>query len=84
VKRILRKPEAAARLGAGLSTFHQKFVATGRIKLVYLGKRSVGVLESEVDRLVDELVAESVAHPDRHALAPTPKKLAHTKQRETA
>jgi predicted DNA-binding transcriptional regulator AlpA len=72
--RIHRKPEAAARLGCGVSTFHEKYVKTGRVKLIYLGKRSVGVLESEINRLISELVAESEAHPDRRALAPTPKK----------
>jgi predicted DNA-binding transcriptional regulator AlpA len=70
VKRIIRKAEAAARLGGGLSTFHEKYVKTGRVKLIYLGRRSVGVLESEIDRLVDELVAESAANPNRRALAP--------------
>jgi hypothetical protein len=74
VKTIIRKAKAAARMGCGLSTFHEKYVKTGRVKLIYLGKRSVGVLESDLDRLVDELVAESEAYPDRHALAPTPKK----------
>jgi predicted DNA-binding transcriptional regulator AlpA len=72
VKRIIRKAEAAARLGGGLSTFHEKYVKTGRVKLIYLGRRSVGVLESEIDRLVDELVAESETNPNRRALAPKP------------
>ena len=73
--KILRKREAAARLGCGsLSTFHEKYVKTGRVKLIYLGKRSVGVLESDIDRLIGDLVAESAAHPNRRALAPTPKK----------
>ena len=62
--KILRKREAAARLGCGsLSTFHEKYVKTGRVKLIYLGKRSVGVLESDIDRLIGDLVAESAAHP---------------------
>jgi hypothetical protein len=74
VKTIIRKAKAAARMGCGVSTFHEKYVKTGRVKLIYLGKRSVGVLESEIDRLIGELVAESEAHPDRRALAPTPKK----------
>jgi predicted DNA-binding transcriptional regulator AlpA len=72
--KILRKSEAAARLGCGLSTFHERFVKTGRVKLIYLGKRSVGVLESDIDRLIGELVAESAVHPDRRALAPKPKR----------
>ena len=75
MKKILRKKEGAARLGAGLSTFEEKFVKTGRVKLIYLGKRSVGVLESDIDRVIDELVAESEAHPDRRTLAPDAEKI---------
>jgi hypothetical protein len=72
--KILRKSEAAARLGCGLSTFHEKYVKPGRVKLIYLGKRSVGALESDTDRVIGELVAESAAHPNRRALAPKPKR----------
>lgn len=72
--KILRKSEAAARLGCGISTFYEKYVKPGRVKLIYLGKRSVGALESDIDRVIGELVAESAAHPNRRALAPKPKR----------
>jgi predicted DNA-binding transcriptional regulator AlpA len=74
VKAILRKPVAARRLGIGLSTFEEKFVKTGRVDLVYLGPRTVGVLESQIDAVIDELIAESKANPGRRALAPSHKK----------
>ena len=80
MKKIIRKPEAAARLGAGLSTLHEKYIATGRLKLIYLGKRSVGLLEEDVDRLIGELIAESEAHPARRALAPQPRRRTPRKQ----
>jgi hypothetical protein len=74
VKTILRKPVAARRLGIGLSTFEEKYVKTGRVDLIYLGQRSVGCLESQIDEVIDELVAESKANPGRRALAPSRKK----------
>ena len=68
---IIRIPEVRRRLGnIGKTKFDKDFVKTGRIRLVYLGLRSVGALESNVDRVVDELVAESVANPNRRALSP--------------
>jgi predicted DNA-binding transcriptional regulator AlpA len=75
MKKLIRKAEAAKRLGGGLSTFQEKYVDTGRIKFVYLGKRSVAVVESDVDRLIDELVAESEANPNRRALSPKRQKM---------
>jgi predicted DNA-binding transcriptional regulator AlpA len=70
MKKLIRKAEAAARLGVGLSTFHERYVATGRLRLIYLGKRSVAVVESDIDGLIDELIAQSENHPERRALAP--------------
>jgi predicted DNA-binding transcriptional regulator AlpA len=74
MKKIIRPKEAAKRLGGGLSTFHQKFVATGKIKAIHLGKRSTGFLESDVDRLIDELIRESETNPNRRALSPKTQK----------
>jgi predicted DNA-binding transcriptional regulator AlpA len=68
--KIVRKPVAAERLGGSVSTLEEKCVQTGRLKKIYLGKRSVGFLEADVDRLVQELIAESENHPERRALAP--------------
>jgi len=52
-KRILRPKEAWSRLGVGRSRFYEEFVGTGRLRLLQLGKKSSGVLESEVDALID-------------------------------
>jgi hypothetical protein len=57
-KRILRPKEAQARLGIKHTNFHDNFVKTGRIRLVPLGLRARGVLEHELDALIDELAAE--------------------------
>jgi predicted DNA-binding transcriptional regulator AlpA len=56
-KRIVRPKEAWQRLGIGHSNFHENYVRTGRVRLVRLGPRSVGVIEEELDALIDELAA---------------------------
>jgi predicted DNA-binding transcriptional regulator AlpA len=55
---ILRPEQAWKRLGVKRSTFYREFVATGRLRLVKLGERARGVLEHELDHLIDELAAE--------------------------
>jgi predicted DNA-binding transcriptional regulator AlpA len=55
---ILRPAEAWKRLGIKRSTFYSEFVATGRLRLVKLGERATGVLEHELDHLIDEMAAE--------------------------
>jgi hypothetical protein len=40
------------------STFYNEFVASGRLRLVKLGERARGVLESELDALIDEMARE--------------------------
>jgi predicted DNA-binding transcriptional regulator AlpA len=56
-KRILRPKEVQQRLGIGHTNFWENFVATRRLRLVRLGPRSVGVIEDELDALIDELAA---------------------------
>jgi predicted DNA-binding transcriptional regulator AlpA len=56
-KRILRPKEAQQRLGIGHTNFWENFIGTGRLRLVRLGPRSVGVIEDELDALIDELAA---------------------------
>ena len=59
------------RLGVGHSKFYEDFVATGRVKLVRLGPRSVAVPEDELDALIDQLIAERDAEtPKRRARDP--------------
>jgi hypothetical protein len=55
---ILRPQAAWTRLGVGRTTFYEKFVKTGRVKLVNLGERAKGAIDDELDRLIDELRAE--------------------------
>ena len=57
-KRILRPKEAWERLGIGRQTFYQRFVATGRLRLFPIGTRAKGVLESDVEQLIDELASK--------------------------
>jgi predicted DNA-binding transcriptional regulator AlpA len=59
-KRIIRPREAMARLGIGKTNFWQNF-ARKRLRLVRLGPRALGVVEADLDRLIDELAAEHVA-----------------------
>jgi predicted DNA-binding transcriptional regulator AlpA len=56
-KRILRPKVAQQRLGIGHTNFWENYVKTGRVRLVRLGPRSVGVIEEELDALIDELAA---------------------------
>ena len=57
-KRTLDPAEACLRLGnISNSNFYEKFVGTGRVRLVNITPRRVGVLEDELDALIDELAA---------------------------
>ena len=57
-KRLLRPAESQAKLSVGHSQFWE-FVKTGKLKPpVRLGPKSVGHPESEIDDLIDQLVAE--------------------------
>jgi excisionase family DNA binding protein len=62
MRQVLRPKEAARRLGVGHTKFYEDFINTGRLRLVRLGERSVGVLEHELDELIDHL-------PEREAVA---------------
>ena len=57
-KRILRPAEAWRRLGIGHSKFYADFVRPGRIRLLDLGPQTRGVLEHELDALIDAIAAE--------------------------
>jgi predicted DNA-binding transcriptional regulator AlpA len=57
-KKILRNSVAIDRLGCSRTTFWESYVATGRIRLVKLGPKSRGVVESELDALIEELCAD--------------------------
>jgi excisionase family DNA binding protein len=51
---ILRPKEAARRLGVGHTRFYE-LVNEGRLRLVRLGERSVGVVEDELNQFIAEL-----------------------------
>lgn len=62
-ERIVRKEEARRRVGVGKTKFEEDIVP--RLTKVQLGPRAVGYLESSIDRLIDEFVAESAAKQRR-------------------
>jgi predicted DNA-binding transcriptional regulator AlpA len=58
-RRILRLAEVRQRIGVGRTMLDEEYIKTGKLKLIKLGKRAVGVLESNVEEVIDELLAES-------------------------
>jgi excisionase family DNA binding protein len=59
-KRVIRPKEARQRLGVGNTKFYE-LVNAGRIKLVKLGPRAVGVVEDQLDKFIDELPKHELA-----------------------
>jgi predicted DNA-binding transcriptional regulator AlpA len=57
-KRILRKSEVLERLGIRKTTLHESFIKTGRLRFVKIGARAVGVIEDELDALIEEMRRE--------------------------
>jgi predicted DNA-binding transcriptional regulator AlpA len=55
---ILRPKAAWKKLGVGRTTFYEEYVAKGRIRLVHLGERARGVVDDEIDTLIEEMRAE--------------------------
>jgi predicted DNA-binding transcriptional regulator AlpA len=53
-RKVIRPREAQTRFRIRHTRFYE-LVNTGKLKLVRLGPRSVGVLEEELDRFIDEL-----------------------------
>jgi len=71
VAKLLRSDATRERLGdIGKTKFHEDYIATGRLQPIPLGKRAFGFLEADIDRLIEELVAEGKANPDRRASGP--------------
>ena len=63
VKRILRKREVLERLGIRKTTLHENFIKTGRLRFVQIGARAVGVIEDELDALIEALRRERDRKP---------------------
>jgi predicted DNA-binding transcriptional regulator AlpA len=57
-RRIIRPREAWQRLGVKHTAFYESFINTGRLRLVRLGPRAVGVVEDELDALIGQMIAE--------------------------
>jgi hypothetical protein len=60
-ERILRERECCLRLACGKTKFRTDY--RPRLTRVALGKQSFGYIESSVERLINELVAETAAAP---------------------
>ena len=69
--KLLRSDAAREQLGnIGKTKFHEDYIKTGRLQPVPLGKRTVGFRDTDIDRLIEELVAEAKANPDWRASGP--------------
>jgi excisionase family DNA binding protein len=62
-KRVLRKREVLERLGIRKTTFYKHFIKTGRLRFVKIGARAVGIMEDELDALIEELRRERDQKP---------------------
>ena len=62
-KRIVRKNEVLKRLGIRRTTFYETFIKTGRLRFVKIGVRAVGIIEDELDALIEELRRERDRRP---------------------
>ena len=62
-KRILRKNEVLKRLGIRKTTLHETFIKTGRLHFVKIGARAVGIIEDELDALIEEMRRERDRRP---------------------
>jgi len=60
-RRLVRLKDAPARVGVGITTFRKKYINTGRVRLVPVGKRGQAIEEEQLDALVDETVAQGKA-----------------------
>jgi hypothetical protein len=54
-RRIIRPKEAWTRLGIKHSKFYSDFVGTGKIQLVRLGPKSVGLFEDNLEEVMAAL-----------------------------
>jgi hypothetical protein len=69
--KLLRSDAAREQLGnIGETKFRDEYVKTGRLKPIPLGKRAFGFLDTDIDRLIEELAIEAKANPDWRASGP--------------
>jgi predicted DNA-binding transcriptional regulator AlpA len=62
-RRILRKNEVLDRLGICKTSLYDSFIKTGRLRFVKIGARAVGIIEDELDALIEELRRECDRRP---------------------
>ena len=56
--RVLRKAEVLERLGICKTTLYESFIKTGKLRFVKIGARAVGVIEDELDALIEGMRRE--------------------------
>jgi hypothetical protein len=56
----------------GRTAFWERFIYTGRLRLVKLSERARGLVEEEIDQVIEELMAERDVSP--HKLVPPRKR----------
>jgi predicted DNA-binding transcriptional regulator AlpA len=61
--RVLRKREVLERLGIRKTTFYESYIKTGKLRFVKIGARAVGVIEDELDALIEEMRRERDRRP---------------------
>jgi hypothetical protein len=59
----LRFIRAASELGIRKTTLHESFIKTGRLRFVKISARAVGVIEDELEVLIEELRRERDGSP---------------------
>ena len=74
-RRILRPAEAWQRLGCGHSHFYKHYVANGLITLIPIAAKARGVLEQQVDDLIERMFTEAEAKAKADKSEPPPKRL---------
>lgn len=62
-KVIVRMPEVLRRVGLGKTSFKERFEDTGKAKIVRIGPRIKGMLESDLERLVELIASEGMSAP---------------------
>jgi hypothetical protein len=65
--RMLREPPVLDKVGVGKTTFHERYIKTGRARWIYSG-RIKRMPEHEVDRLIQE----DIAAADQQPIPPSP------------
>jgi predicted DNA-binding transcriptional regulator AlpA len=57
-RRLLRPKEAQERLGVSRTTFWDHFIGKRRLRLVRISPKTVGIIEDELDAVIDQMIAE--------------------------